>query len=198
MNMALWTELHRQQDKHRLRYPSEHVVRWLAGLPNGEATLTALDIGCGWGRHVDLLADFGYSVEGIDLSSEVASPTCVLPKRQGDMRELPYDNETFDIALAYGVFYYGTLEDHIKAVGELHRVLVPGGKALVVTRTHRDSRSTLAEYPGDEAGMTMNFLNDADVRSIYSVFGEIGVELSETTRDSRLWRDSDWLIRVTK
>jgi SAM-dependent methyltransferase len=196
MTVARWAELH-DMPKHQLRYASEHVVRWLAGLQMYEGK--ALDIGSGHGRHIALMHKFGFSAVGVDA---VPASNAWL----GDMCELPFDDDLFDIALAYGVFYYGTREDHLKAIFELYRVLKPGGHALVVTRTFRDSRAkdervddyTRRMTEGDERGMLINFLEATDVEEDYKMFSGLNYELTETTRTGRRWRDSDWLITVTK
>ncbi len=202
---ALWERLH-ADPRHQLRYPSEHVVRWLSGLGSGEGR-RALDIGCGHGRHMRLFEEFGYAAFGLDSASNL------YPVSRGEMTDLPWRDEQFDIALAFGVFYYGTLDDHRRAARELWRVLKPGGRALVVARTEDDSRSrdlrvgdqldghTVRIMDGDEEGMLVSFLARNDVTNIYAIdcgFSRVDVELTETTRDNQRWRDSDWLISVTK
>jgi SAM-dependent methyltransferase len=189
---VLWDELH-QQKKHQLRYPSEHVVRWLASLERGG---TAIDIGCGSGRHLPAFRDYGFRAVGVD-SSETRLGV------KGDMRDLPWPDEQFDIGLAFGVFYYGTTDDHKQAIKELHRVLKPGGQALVVTRTYGDSRSRLLDAEGrltagEEKGMQMNFLAGGDIPEFYKAFSKVSYELTSTTRLERLWRDADWIIRLVK
>lgn len=189
MTLALWDELH-ADERHRLRYPSEHVVRWLAGLPKSRGRL-AVDIGCGHGRHLRLLEEFGWLPMGCDTS------VCADGVMYGDMRDLPYIDSVFDVALAYGVFYYATRPGYAKAVAEMHRVLADGGYGLVVTRTDRDSRKAQG-VQGAEAGMDMTFLSEDDVPVMFREFSDVSYELVETTRNNRQWRDSDWLIRVTK
>jgi ubiquinone/menaquinone biosynthesis C-methylase UbiE len=49
--------------------------------------------------------------------------------RQGDARQLPYDDATFDAA--YLVTVLGEIPDQEKALGELKRVLKPGGRLVV-------------------------------------------------------------------
>jgi SAM-dependent methyltransferase len=195
MTTALWDQLHRQK-KHTLVYPSEHVVRFLASLEPG----LALDIGCGSARHIRTLGNRGFAAIGVDISQESVADDIAT------MTDLPYADNMFDVALAYGVFYYGTHTDHTQAISELHRVLKPGGQALVVTRTFRDSRAkgervddyTRRMTEGDERGMLINFLEATDVEEDYKMFSGLSYELAETTRNDRKWRDSDWLIRVTK
>ena len=199
----LWEKLHDDR-RHQLRYPSEHVVRWLASL-GSYGTTTALDIGCGSGRHLRVLTDFGCVPVGVDTSMELMGKTPGI--YHGDMCDLPFDDARFDLALSYGVFYYGTRKQHLQAVREMHRVLKPGGHGLVVTRTFFDSRRQTGEYvdkhtrrmtDGDEQGMLINFLRAGDIQKDYGVFSDVSFELSETTRDERRWRDSDWVIRVQK
>ena len=198
---ALWDQLN-SDPRQKLRYPSEHVVRWLAGMP-GHYWEPGLDIGCGYGRHMSVMDEFGYVPYGVD-ASPVSSWRRVI---RGDMVALPFPDDEFHVALAFGVFYYGTHQDHLQAIFELYRVLKPGGKALVVTRTFRDSRAKSGEWvdihtermtEGDEAGMLINFMAEEDIDVSYGMFSEVGYELTETTRNNRGWRDSDWLIQVTK
>ncbi len=200
INEELWKDLHRDP-RHNLRYPSEHVVRWVAGLGDGKGK-KATDIGCGSGRHFKLFTDRGFELFPFDTSFPVLSGQ---QAGYGDMKALPCRDEVFDVALSFGVFYYGTVFDHHKAVDEMHRVLKPGGHAFVVIRTPRDSRAagpyesaerTMVE--GDEAGMLINFLSLHDIGRIYGQFRDITIDTSETTRDGGKWLDSDWLIRLTK
>ena len=198
-----WDALH-QDIRHRLVYPSEHVIRWLDGLPG----TTALDIGCGHGRHTRLLRQQGWDVYGVDASREAAWRTARwFPAdriRHARMDALPFADDTFDIALAYGVFYYGTPDQADRAIAELLRVLKPGGQALVKVRTDRDWRAAhlangLLNIPGEpEDGMTMHFLNGQDIERVYEAFTDVIYELTETTSRERTRRDSDWLITVTR
>ena len=50
----------------------------------------------------------------------------------GDIMNMPYDDNTFDIALSIYVICELPIETLSKHFSELHRVLVPGGKALVL------------------------------------------------------------------
>jgi len=204
---ALWERLH-HDEKHRLSYPSEHVVRWVAGLGAG-AGRRALDIGCGHGRHMEVFSRYWFVSTGCDVAlyNQSTHFSYGAISSYGEMTALPYADESFDVALAFGVFYYGTHQDHLQAIFELYRVLKPGGKALVVTRTFRDSRAKTGEWvdvhtermtDGDEAGMLINFMCEEDIDVSYGMFSEVGYELTETTRNRRKWRDSDWLIQVTK
>ncbi|MER7171450.1 methyltransferase domain-containing protein [Streptomyces mesophilus] len=93
-----------------------------------------VDAGCGAGRAVAELTGIGARATGIDLDPQmlhVARERC--PKgdfREGDLTELPFDDATLDGYRADKVLH--TLADPARAVAEARRVLVPGGRAVLV------------------------------------------------------------------
>ncbi len=174
-------------------------MRWLAGLPRGRA----LDIGCGGGRHAVVLRDMEFTASGCDASG-IPPGVSGVTLRRCDMTALPYLDQSFDVALAYGVFYYGTRDEHRQAIAEMRRVMRPGGGGFVCIRTENDWRQRFT-YNGvfhchnePEDGMPMHFLTEYEVQTMYGAFSEVRVELTETTRRGRTRCDSDWLIEVTK
>lgn len=97
------------------------------------ASLTIIDIGCADGRRADELIDAGAnSVEGIDISSGligVARATHTNPKLRfqvADMEQLPFADETFDLAISTLVIHYA--RDWSRSLAEARRVLQPGGR----------------------------------------------------------------------
>jgi SAM-dependent methyltransferase len=96
---------------------------------------TALDLGCGVGRHSLLLAEAGLEVDAIDGSAsglEVLRRTAAarglsLSLRQADADSLPFPDGGFDFVLSWNVIYHGTLGDVGRRVAEIWRVLKPGG-----------------------------------------------------------------------
>jgi SAM-dependent methyltransferase len=116
-----------------------------AALAGVEPPAEILDAPCGYGRHSLPLAEAGYRVTGADRSPILLAEA---RKRAGDdewprwvqadHRELPFGDDAFDAAftLFSSLGYRG--EDGDRAtLGELRRVLRPGG-ALVVETQHRD------------------------------------------------------------
>ena len=114
----------------------------LAGCPpRGDV----LDVPCGFGRHSLPLARASYRVSGVDRSEELLAEA---RRRAGgerwpklvraDYRELPFADESFDVALNLftSLGYLGDAED-VKALAEICRVLRPGGRLLIETM-HRD------------------------------------------------------------
>ena len=49
---------------------------------------------------------------------------------QGSVEKLPFEDNSFDVVYSFGVIHVTTNTDH--AISEFHRVLRPGGKALVM------------------------------------------------------------------
>src|SRR5580700_7262973 len=97
---------------------------------------TALDLGCGVGRHALHLAAEGFAVEAIDGSAAGVAATAkaakarglpLLTVRQGFIDELPFPEAAFDYVLSWNVIYHGTLGDVGRRLAEIWRVLTPRG-----------------------------------------------------------------------
>jgi D-alanine-D-alanine ligase len=97
-----------------------------------------LDLCCGQGRHVLEFARCGYThVEGLDRSrylihrarKEASKYGLNAIFREGDARKLPYPDDTFDYVLILGnsFGYFETLEDDLRVLKEVYRVLKPSG-----------------------------------------------------------------------
>jgi len=94
-----------------------------------------LEIGCGIGTVVAELAGQGYDAMGTDISQVAIEYGRA---KYGNIRlevrpaeELPYADGTFDIVLSFDLFeHIARIDRH---VGEVHRVLKPGGHYLFET-----------------------------------------------------------------
>jgi len=93
--------------------------------------LHILDIGCGTGANLEMLARFG-EAEGVDVSTE-ALAFCrergLQNVRQGEAEHLPYEDCTFDLVTGLDVVEH--LDDDIAGLREMRRVLRTGGRALL-------------------------------------------------------------------
>jgi SAM-dependent methyltransferase len=109
-----------------------------------------LDLGCGEGRVVRDLKARGHNVTGID-----AAPTMIRLARDADpggdylvanAAELPFDPETFDLAVAFNSLM--DIDDMPGAVAETSRVLDPGGRfCICITHPTRDAGSFESRGP---------------------------------------------------
>jgi SAM-dependent methyltransferase len=100
----------------------------LERVPVGRHT-AVLDVGCGAGRYGRMAADRGAQVSGLDATPalvEIARKR--IPDgdfRVGDMEELPWDADSFDVVTGFNSFFIAA--DMASALREARRVARPGG-----------------------------------------------------------------------
>ena len=106
--------------------------------------LAVLEVGCGLGTDGAQFAKAGAKYTGIDLTDAAVE----LAKRRFELFDLPgtfrvadaerldFPDSSFDLVYSHGVLHH--TPDTAAAIHEIHRVLRPGGKALVMLY-HRDS-----------------------------------------------------------
>ncbi len=119
-----------------LAEPNASVVEWADTLP---PNARVLDVGCGIGRHVLYLGERGFLPAGVDVSPtgvQITRELCA--ERQvafdghvADMTALPWDDNTFDGALSTSTIHHHLRAGILQALGEIRRVLKPGGTLLV-------------------------------------------------------------------
>jgi SAM-dependent methyltransferase len=127
----LWSE--RADDWARIQEP---LMR-----PAFEAALDALpitretrllDVGCGSGLALRLAADRGAAVTGLDASAALLEHAGRrvpgAPLVQGELEELPFADDSFEIVTGFNSFQYATRPE--VALREAARVLAPGGRIL--------------------------------------------------------------------
>ncbi len=98
----------------------------IAGTPN----FRILDVGCGTGANLEMLAQFG-EAEGVDVSDD-ALEFCRLKglkAQKGLAEELPYADETFELTTALDVVEH--LDNDIAGLKEMFRVTKRGGYSLI-------------------------------------------------------------------
>ncbi|HUS12312.1 MAG TPA: class I SAM-dependent methyltransferase [Pyrinomonadaceae bacterium] len=106
--------------------------------------LKVLEIGCGIGTDGAQFAEAGAEYTGVDLTEaavELARKRFELFNLPGkfqtaDAEDLPFPAESFDVVYSHGVLHH--TPETKKAIQEIHRVLRPGGRAIVMLY-HRDS-----------------------------------------------------------
>lgn len=125
------------------RYELEPAIRELVGFPRW-AGRDVLEAGCGIATDGINFARAGARYTGVDFSPtalELARRRFDAEGREGrfvqaSIADLPFDDSSFDLVYSNGVIHH--LPETERVVQELHRVLRPGGRALVMVY-HRDS-----------------------------------------------------------
>lgn len=99
--------------------------------------LLVLDVGCGTGTHLALYRAGGAEVTGVDRSPQMLAraaaklgPTSRLV--EGEVTDLPFAADSFDLALAMTVLHELPSAQRPAALAEMRRVTRPGGRLLVV------------------------------------------------------------------
>jgi SAM-dependent methyltransferase len=145
--------------------PAREALAEAAGIGPGTRVL---DIGCGSGELCALAAERGAEVAGIDAAEgmiEIARrrvPGADL--RVGPMEQLPWHDDTFDVATAVNALQFAA--DYVDALAEAARVVRPGGAVAICNwgpLEHRDLFAVMDvpfEAP-DQAALERAFLVDA-------------------------------------
>jgi SAM-dependent methyltransferase len=96
------------------------------------------DLGCGYGRHLRELVQFGHRATGIDRSEQLLgearaeAPSATLVR--ADLRDLPVHQGSLAAAFCfYSSMFLGSEEDAAVALVEAARVLRPGGTLVLTT-----------------------------------------------------------------
>ena len=100
--------------------------------------LKVLEVGCGLGTDGAQFVEAGAHYTGVDLTEaavELARKRFELFNLPGtyqtaDAENLPFPDDSFDLVYSHGVLHH--TPDTAKAIGEVHRVLRPGGRAMVM------------------------------------------------------------------
>lgn len=139
------------KDYSPLRYRQHYIQKMIQNqhVPRGARIL---DVGSGPGELVLWLLREGYSVWGVDISAgmvEEARKTiqeggfsCIQQISVGDIENLDFGDEFFDVVVAAGVLEYQ--KEDGRALSEMRRVLKKGGY-LILNVTNRYSYVTLSE-----------------------------------------------------
>lgn len=162
---------------------------------------TCLDLGCGGGRHLDMLAARGIRAIGVD-----SSPTSATASRheivvQDLVAPLPAADSSIDFVLMWGVFVHLPPQAHVDVMAEVLRVLRAGGTFLLDILRPDDFRNALGRpmapnYNGSPfiEGVTDFFCKESYIEAIAVSFDILEVrDLSHARRDGRVSEVSFWL-----
>ena len=124
----------------------------------GWAGRDVLEIGCGPGLDLVRFAKGGARVTGVDVATtalDLAQGCCraagvKATLLQADGARLPFAEASFDLVYCHGVLSF--VRDPAGLVEEAHRVLRPGGQAILMVYNRRSWMNALLHVPGLPVG----------------------------------------------
>jgi SAM-dependent methyltransferase len=130
-------------DVERTRYASHPFMRNVAEFDSFRGQ-QLLEIGAGLGTDLLQFARAGANVTAIDLTPRsiellklrFQAEHLPVDARVGDAEHLPFADRTFDAVYSFGVLHHTPSID--RAIAEIHRVLRPGGR-IIIMLYHQDS-----------------------------------------------------------
>jgi len=155
-----------------------------------------LDVGCGAGVEVVRFARGGADTTGVDVAASAVALTRQNLAHHGlsartlvaDGEALPFRDESFDLVYAHGVVQYAA--DDRRVVAECHRVLRPGGTAIVQVYNRvswLQAMSTIARVPLEhEDAPVLRRYSIGEFRRLLAPFSSVAVTPERFPVKSRL------------
>lgn len=138
-----------------------------------------LDVGCGLGELLSLYLKDNQSKEvwGIDINQHCVEYCCLkeLPVIKGDAENIPFYNDNFDCVICSHVLEH--LKNPDKAIKEMHRVLKPKGKLIIIVPTNKSFHDapdkTHITFFDEERLEILKDFGFKKIKSFYQPFNEI-------------------------
>ncbi|HEX5474829.1 MAG TPA: metalloregulator ArsR/SmtB family transcription factor [Vicinamibacterales bacterium] len=163
--------------ERRQLVPGRSWAAWARALGHLLPPLRVADIGCGEGYLAIEAAQFATRVVAIDHSAPVLTRARELARRRGvtnivwrrgQIEKLPLRNESMDVALLSQALHHAA--DPARALAEAARVVVPGGRVLILDLRRHDehwTRERLGDrWPGFEPAELRRLLTDAGLEHV--------------------------------
>ena len=139
-----WDKQSRTYDK-KMTFFDRHLLGDSRTWACGQATGTVLEVAVGTGLNLEAYPH-DITLTGIDLSDAMLDiarhRTAELGRtatlQQANAHKLPFDDASFDTVVC--TFGLCAIPDHTKAIGEMKRVLRPGGTLILVDHIESSSR----------------------------------------------------------
>ena len=95
-----------------------------------------LDLGCGLGAALEHAAKTGAALAGVDPSpsmvARAAERVAGAEVRVGSAESIPFEDDAFTVAISISTYHHWA--DVATGLGEIRRVLAPGGRLLIVEK----------------------------------------------------------------
>lgn len=202
---------HYKKDKSILLYPDEQLVRLLNKFNYKKDT--AIDIGCGSGRHIKLLSEYNFNnIYGIDISYNSVQLCKNLYKTNGFIQasniNLPIKSNCIDVTIAWGSLHYCPSDETKTMIDEIYRILKDDGIVFGTLRSINDtylkrgkkiSKNTWQTTLNELDGAIVSFFSYEEVKQLLSNFSNVNIGLMERTSINNIEQKiSHWYFAATK
>ena len=201
-------------------YPAEEIIKFSARYLKRRTGLNQwqekrkvnriLEAGCGNGRHVLFFQEQGYDAYGVDISGEAIElgnewlkskgqkPTLQV----GDITNLPYDDNYFDVIVSFGVLDHIPFSVAQKAIKEMNRVCNTGGYLYLSLRSTESSEfgrgtktenNTFVLQEGYEKGIIQHYFDLKEIQELMKDFRVFNIDLVEEISPAEYTLDKSFL-----
>lgn len=185
----IWADRLRNR-KYVEQEPDSFISDWVKRL--AQKGLHALDVGCGWGRHLRLLCQAGIETVGLDTSPGMLAAAKSNLDSQGleaelilaDAQHIPFPAESFELVLCTRTIHHGDRRFIIRSLNEIERVITQGGHLLASFPSVNDWRygNGIAIEPGtfvpdlndEEGGIPHHYANADELLGWLKAYDIVG------------------------
>lgn len=177
-------------------------------IKNNEFTnKNVLDIGCGTGKYLVFLKNFGFKTDGIDSSETAVQMTRTNLNDGSDIRvenmfKYKIDQNKYDLIISIATIHHGFKEEVVKLINLIHKSLLNNGKIFItlpsvsgINRwyTFKNNKEvgpgTFTPLVGPEKGLPHSFFDEEEVKKIFSKFKNLKINNDKKDR---------WIISAVK
>jgi ubiquinone/menaquinone biosynthesis C-methylase UbiE len=161
VNPAEYEKMFRVEDTHWWFAGKRRLVRVLLDALPPQPGRKILDVGCGTGGMFVLLKAYGCvcGVDASELAVGFSARRRLAALGRAALPALPFAPAAFDLVTAFDVLYHRHIADDEAALGEIARVLKPGGRLIVtdsalgaLRSAHDEAQQAARRYTTAEMG----------------------------------------------
>lgn len=187
-----WDKIYKDQGE--VQFDILPTVKVATDIFKRNGSKSVMDLGCGTGRHSIYLAEQGFKVYATDISEtglEITKSKAEklnlsnIEFKQHDMRDILYDNNTFDGVLCLWTTGHGTVEDSRKNINEIYRVLKQNGIVVIDYVSIHDEnygkgreieKDTFINNVEGEENIPHHYSTIEELKELYSNFSHVEIK----------------------
>lgn len=166
-----------------------------------------LDLGCGTGANTQYLAERGFRVLSADYSRKaLANVRKFIPESRTEYvdmnRPLPFRNGSFHVIIADISLHYFGESSTVSLMGEIRRILKPGGLLLARVSSMNDiyygagSGREIQPHFYDHGSYAQRYFDEGDVERFFGIVGRCAYAETAMTRREAYYSHPKMLYQI--